>query len=208
MIQTTHHNQTKQMHQQRQHQSQHRYQSQEPQESHQEDHSGSKNQAKSITPVSSVTIRNTRRSKSTPSTTSKSRQSKKPQLRKKVTGNTTAKRVRIITEQDEEEESNEVNLVSNNEINEKDAYFFTLNENSINRIYQAMKPEENILLNLYTLELMSDPETPNTIRQALNGKDKELWRKSAIAEVNNFLKRKSWKFISKNIEIAFGRKLI
>ena len=125
-----------------------------------------------------------------------------------MTGNTTAKRVCIITEQDEGEESNEVNLVSNNEINEKDAYFFTLNENSINRIYQAMKPEENILLNLYTLELMSDPETPNTIRQAFNGKDKELWRKSAIAEVNNFLKRKSWKFISKNIEIAFGRKLI
>lgn len=93
-----------------------------------------------------------------------------------MTGNTTAKRVYIITEQDEGEESNEVNLVSNNEINEKDAYFFTLNENSINRIYQAMKPEENKLLNLYTLELMSDPETPNIIRQALNGKDKELWR--------------------------------
>ena len=54
-----------------------------------------------------------------------------------------------------------------------------------------MQPEEEVLLKLYTMELMSDPETPNTIRQALNGKDRDLRRQSAIAEVNNFLKQKS-----------------
>ena len=122
-------------------------------------------------------------------------------------GDTIAKRIRIVTEQDEGEESNDINLVSD-KVNETDSYFFKLNENSINRIYQAMQPEENILLNLYTMELMNDPETPNTICQALSGEDKELWRKSAIAEVNNFLKRKSWKFIPKDIVRALGRKLI
>ena len=52
-----------------------------------------------------------------------------------------------------------------------------------------MTNNEANLLNLYTLELLSDPNTPTTLNKALNSKDKELWRKSAIAEVNNFLKK-------------------
>ena len=55
---------------------------------------------------------------------------------------------------------------------------------------------------------MSQPFTPTTIKQALTCRDRELWRKSAIAEVNNFLKRKSWTFILKSVAYAQGRKLI
>ena len=49
--------------------------------------------------------------------------------------------------------------------------------------------------------------TPTTIKQALIGPNKEMWKPSAIAEVNNFLKRGSWKIIKKN-EIHKNRKLI
>ena len=55
---------------------------------------------------------------------------------------------------------------------------------------------------------MNDSNTPKNINQALNSKDKELWRRSAIAEVNNFLKRKSCKFILKSVVKALGRKLV
>lgn len=85
---------------------------------------------------------------------------------------------------------------------------YYLNEATIDRLYQGMQTNDTTMLQLYTMELMSDPETPSTIRQALTSKDKELWRKSAIAEVNNFLKQKSWKFILKSIVKALGRKLI
>ena len=92
--------------------------------------------------------------------------------------------------------------------NQEEPYFFALNEQTIDRLYQSMHTDEATLLQLYTLELISDPETPTTITQALTSKDKELWRRSAIAEVNNFLKRNSWKFITKSIVKAMGRKLI
>ena len=127
---------------------------------------------------------------------------------KKVTGDTVPCRVRIFTEQDEGEDANNVNLVSEYEDNEEQPYFFALNETTIDRIYKAMPPEEGTLLQVYTMELYSDPETPNTIKQALTGEDKELWKKSATAEVNNFLKRKSWKFIPKSKVLEMGRKLI
>ena len=47
--------------------------------------------------------------------------------------------------------------------------------------------------------------TPNGIDKSLNGTEKELWRKSAIAEVNNFLKRKYWLIRSKAKLIQAGR---
>ena len=90
----------------------------------------------------------------------------------------------------------------------KRSIFFHLNETSIDRIYKAMQVDDEVLLGLYTLELINDAETPTTIKQALSCKDKEYWRSSAIAEVNNFLNRKSWKFISKSVVKALGRKLI
>ena len=48
-----------------------------------------------------------------------------------------------------------------------------------------------------TMEMINDEDTPRTIKQALKGEQSELWKKSAIAEVNNFLKRGSWKFVTK-----------
>ena len=75
-------------------------------------------------------------------------------------------------------------------------------------IYKEINTDDSIMLKLYTLELFSDPETPKTIYQALTCKDKELWKRSAIAEINNFLRRKSWKFIQKSVVEALGRKLV
>ena len=134
--------------------------------------------------------------------------------KKIVTGDTIAKRVSIFTSQDEgEEDNNNVNLVSeyettstreedDNNVNfvsecetstkgEKESTHlphFKLSENTINRIYRCMQPDEDVLLQLYTTELTKDPETPTTLHQALTSRDKLLWRQSAIAEVNNFLK--------------------
>ena len=130
--------------------------------------------------------------------------------RKHVTGDTVAKRVRIFTGQDEGESGQDVNLVS--EYHDDPAanrlHCFDLSQQSIDRIYNAMQPDEEVLLNIYTMELSSDPETPTTIRQALKSKDNKLWRASAIAEINNFLKRKSWRFILKKLVQAMKRKPI
>ena len=129
-----------------------------------------------------------------------------------VTGNTIPHKVTIFTVEDEGEVDNQVNLVSKNVSNDEDlnqtSYFFELSEHSVDRIYKCMNLKENVLLNVYTVEVMTDPETPKTIRQALTCEDKELWRKSATAEVNNFLKRNSWKFVSKEKVKRLGRKLI
>ena len=96
-----------------------------------------------------------------------------------VTGDTIAKRVSIFTGQDEgEEDDNNVNLVSEYETTptreEEDNYVnfvsesetstqgekesthlqhFELSENTINRIYQCMQPDEDALLQLYTAKL-------------------------------------------------------
>ena len=154
--------------------------------------------------------------------------------KKIVTGDTIAKRVSIFTGQDEgEEDDNNVNLVSEYEttstreeddnnvkfVSESDTstqgekesthlQHFELSENTINRIYQCMQPDEDVLLQLYTAKLTKDPETPTTLHQALTSRDKLLWRQSAIAEVNNFLKRESWKFIQKSTVKRMGQKLI
>ena len=117
-----------------------------------------------------------------------------------VTVDTTARKVKIFTRQDEGESSvssddNDINLVSEYEDKDVDNpnvdYIFTISQNTIDRLYQGIQSDENVMLNLYTTELMSKPFTPTTIKQALTSTDRELWRKSAIAEVNNFLKRKS-----------------
>ena len=142
---------------------------------------------------------------------------------KVVTGDTNARKVTIFTKQDEGEsimssdesnmssDENDVNLVheyKNSESHSDMNCIFTISEDTIDRLYQGMQSNQDVTMQLYTTELMSQPFTPTTIKQALTCKDRELWRKSAIAEVNNFLKRKSWKFISKSVAYAQGRKLI
>ena len=47
-----------------------------------------------------------------------------------------------------------------------------------------------MLFLLNALELSGYLNTPNEIYEALNRTEMESWKKSAIAEVNNFLKRK------------------
>jgi hypothetical protein len=58
------------------------------------------------------------------------------------------------------------------------------------------------------MELSNDYGTPTTILQALKGPDADLWKQSAIAEINNFLKRGSWKFVKKSDVLKQGRKPI
>ena len=98
----------------------------------------------------------------------------------------------------------------NSDINKynEDYFNFNLSKDMINRIYSLIQNDEKPLLQLYNLELLSNLNTPTTISEALTCEDREIWRKSAIAEVNNFLKRKSWTFILKSIVKAMGRKLV
>ena len=130
--------------------------------------------------------------------------------KKIVTGDTEVKPITIETEDEEEKEDTIID--ANNcieETGEADIFcLYTLSDFTENKLYESLKTDEIQYMKIYTLELMSDAKTPSTITQALNCQDKELWRKSAIAEVNNFLKRKSWKFIPKTVALSQGRKLI
>ena len=179
-----------------------------------------RNRRKSKVPVPTVSVRTPRtksrahkmttRSSGIP--TGGSLQSNK-RGKKVVTGDTTVRRIHIFTTQDEgEDEEENVNLVSEHDNDTVESsnteYIFTISENTINKLYQGLQSDEPTYQQLYTMELMNDPNTPTTIKQALSSKDKELWRKSAIAEVNNFLSRKSWKFILKSVVQALRRKLI
>ena len=132
--------------------------------------------------------------------------------KKIVTGDQRVRQVHIFTDQDEgEEEDNDVNLVSEYDSESESSnteYIYSISEDTINRLYQGVQSDERTYSQINTMELMNDPNTPKTIKQALSSKDKDLWRRSAIAEVNNFLNRKSWKFILKTVVEALGRKLI
>ena len=103
----------------------------------------------------------------------------------------------------------EINLVDEDEVRpELDLNIVQLSDEVVDKLQQGVNSDDEVMLHLYTMELMSDADTPSTIRQALSCKDQELWKKSATAEINNFLKRKSWKFIPKSTVHALGRKLI
>ena len=164
-------------------------------------------------PVSTVTIGNKKqlRPRNTNTSVTSQRTSKVTQRsRKVVTGDTTARRVTISTEQDEGEDR-EVNLVSGYETQTTSSsvnYIFELREDTVDRLYKCVQADKEALQQIYTLEVLADPFTPTTIKQALTCEDKELWKKSAIAEVNNFLKRNSWNFIPKSKAKEMGRKLI
>ena len=131
--------------------------------------------------------------------------------KKIVTGDTEARK--IFTHQDEGEgkEARKINLVGEYQTptnNKNEHYIFELREDTINRLYKHMQPNKDAIQHVFTIETLADPYTPTTIKQALSCDDKELWKKSAIAEVNNFLKRKSWNFIPKATVQALRRKLI
>jgi hypothetical protein len=133
--------------------------------------------------------------------------------RRIVTGDTVAHRVSIVNHvQDQgEEDQHHINLV-----HDEEEYF---NDEIIDRNLMHLpsiftmsqvptKMNKETLHDLNSMELVNDFDTPNTIHQALNGKEKELWKKSATAEVNNFLKRGSWIIRDKAKVKENGRKLI
>ena len=109
-----------------------------------------------------------------------------------VTGDTEARRINIFTNQDEGEGSNQnkINLVSEYETittttSIESQYFFELKEETVDHLNNYMQSEDAMHM-IYTLEELHKPFTPVTIKEALSCEDKELWKKSAIAEVKNF----------------------
>ena len=128
-----------------------------------------------------------------------------------VTGDTTARPIAVTTEQHEGEEALEVEEEMVNVVHQ---YYKQSDKNM--EIFQKMDEvlyhvygkDDELTFDIYNLELSNDPDTPKTIREALSGRDSELWTKSGIAEVNNFLKRGSWKFVKKEDIKKEGRKII
>ena len=60
---------------------------------------------------------------------------------------------------------------------------------------------------IYNIATIFDPNTPNDIKEALKGSDKNEWRKLAESEIENFLKRGSLKKVSREeVKIKGGRK--
>ena len=54
--------------------------------------------------------------------------------------------------------------------------------------------------------LNSDPGEPRTDEEALNGPEKDWWIPACIAEMNNFLNRKSWKLALREAVSKLNRK--
>ena len=79
--------------------------------------------------------------------------------------------------------------------------------NSINAFTNELSMDEfsECVFNTATT---SDPNTPITIQEALDGSDSAMWDTSIKSEANNFLKRKSWKYVSRDEVLKMGRKLI
>ena len=65
-----------------------------------------------------------------------------------------------------------------------------------------------MLFYLNSIWLRGDFNTPNVTDEALNGTEKELWKKSEISKVNNLLKRKYLLIQSKATVLQAGRKTI
>ena len=169
--------------------------------------------ATTTTPSITTTRRRTNKTAHTMKTRSKAgsiADSVKIRRRNKVvTGDTVPKRIFTRQDEGEDKEPSKVHLVSENSIPPTNPhYIFELKEDTINRLYKHIQTDEDEIQHIFTIETLADEFTPTTIKQALSCTDKELWKKSAIAEVNNFLKRKSWNFIPKETARKLGRKLI
>ena len=62
-----------------------------------------------------------------------------------------------------------------------------------------------MLFLLHSLGLSGDSNKINVIDEELNGTEKGSWKKSSNAEVNHFLRRKSWLIQSKAKILQAGR---
>ena len=149
------------------------------------------------TPPSSIKLRRATRSSTGTKLRSGNRVGGPGSVTKRVTGDTTARRVRIH-DTTTEAQDRQVNMID--QVN--------LSEQQLDQIYVLAKETDEDIFEIYTLELVSDDDTPTDIFEAINGKDKVWWTASAIAEVNNFLKRDSWRFVKKASVLGMGRKPI
>ena len=61
---------------------------------------------------------------------------------------------------------------------------------------------------IFNTSLNSDPGEPTTDEEALNKPEKDWWVPACIAEMINFLNRKSWKFDPREAVTKLNRKLI
>ena len=60
----------------------------------------------------------------------------------------------------------------------------------------------------YSTAIISDPGVPKDIREAMQGKERGKWIPSIKSEVMNFMKRKSWKYVSIDEAEKLKRKMI
>ena len=134
------------------------------------------------------------------------RNNKELPVQKHVTGDITVRKIKFSDTQDEGEEGGTINLVHQPE-DDSLKYEDPITNNILAHL-QLTQQQDETFDSINTLELSNDYGTPNTIKQALKGPESELWKQSATAEINNFLKRGSWKFIKKDSILKQGRKPI
>ena len=61
---------------------------------------------------------------------------------------------------------------------------------------------------IYSTAIISDPGEPKTVWEAMKGNEKDKWIPSLKSEVENFIKRNSWKYVKVDEPNQLGRKLI
>ena len=77
-------------------------------------------------------------------------------------------------------------------------YFTPKNATRRSIVNQQVNISENEQIeSIYNTAMISDSNAPSNIEEALRGKEKEAWKKSAELQINNFMKRGSWEKVSR-----------
>jgi len=79
--------------------------------------------------------------------------------------------------------------------------------NTLNEIEKEKKEEVTVNF-IFENKKQDYPLDPVTVKEALNSEKAKEWVESIKAEANNFLKRQSWKKVSRNKVTQMGRKII
>jgi hypothetical protein len=58
---------------------------------------------------------------------------------------------------------------------------------------------------VYDVAIISDPNEPKTISEALRSDEREQWKESALSELNNFYTRDSWDYVPWMVAQAMGK---
>ena len=83
----------------------------------------------------------------------------------------------------------------------------SVDRNLVRKLLQRPDKIDNVEV-VYDVTLLSDPNEPKTIQEALQGPEAEQWKESAKEELDNFIKRKSWRFVSREEAKRYGKKVI